>query len=117
MPARKDWQEAYWPSNYIPTRFRAPVVLFKRPKQPFYYVKDPQMGWGARTTSGVEIHEIDFDHLYLLREPHVGVLGEKLAACIERASSQSRHSRERGENFGPEQPLLQRKIWVDRSCT
>ena len=117
MPARKDWQESYWPSNYIPTRFRAPVVLFKRPKQPFYYVKDPQMGWGARTTSGVEIHEIDFDHLYLLREPHVGVLGEKLAACIERASSQSRHSRERGENFGPEQPLLQRKIWVDRSCT
>jgi amino acid adenylation domain-containing protein len=117
MPARKDWQEAYWPSNYIPTRFRARVVLFKHPKQPFYYVKDPQMGWGARTTSGVEIHEIDFDHLYLLREPHVGVLGEKLAACIERASSQSRHLHERGENLGPDQPLLRRKIRGDRSCT
>ena len=105
IPARTDWQEAYWPSNYIPTRFRAPVVLFKRPKQPFYYVKDPQMGWGDRTKSGVEIHEIDFDHLYLLREPHVGVLGEKLAACIKRVSSQSGHARERGASFGPEQPV------------
>jgi amino acid adenylation domain-containing protein len=105
IPARTDWQEAYWPSNYIPTRFRAPVVLFKRPKQPFYYVKDPQMGWGDRTKSGVEIHEIDFDHLYLLREPHVGVLGEKLAAYIKRVSSQSGGPRERRENFGPEQPV------------
>jgi amino acid adenylation domain-containing protein len=105
IPPRTDWQEAYWPSNYIPTRFHAPVILFKRPKQPFYYVKDPQMGWGARTKSGVEIYEIDFDHLYLLREPHVGVLGEKLAACIKRASGQSGHALERGASFGPEQPI------------
>jgi amino acid adenylation domain-containing protein len=85
-PARTEWHEAYWPSNFVPTRFRAPVILFKRPKQPFFYVKDPQMGWGGRTESGVEIYEIDFDHFHLLREPQVGELGEKLAACIVRAS-------------------------------
>lgn len=88
-PARTEWGEAYWPSNFVPPRFRAPVVLFKRPKQPFFYVKDPQMGWGARTTGGVEIHEINFDHMQLLREPHIAVLGKKLAACMERLSSYS----------------------------
>ena len=103
--ARTDWQEAYWPSDYIPTRFLAPIILFKRPKQPFYYVKDPQMGWGARTKGGVEIYEIDFDHDHLLREPHVRVLGEKLASCIERVNRQSRHAAEREEGFSQEQPV------------
>ena len=98
---RTDWQETYWPSNYVPPRFHAPVVLFKRPKQPFYYVNDPLMGWGPRTSGGVEIHVIDFDHLYLLREPHVGVLAEKLAVCIARVSRQSQQSRESGESVSP----------------
>jgi hypothetical protein len=60
------------------------------------------MGWGARSRSGVEVHQIDFDHLYLLREPHVGVLGEKLAACIEQVSTRSGHARELEESFNPE---------------
>jgi amino acid adenylation domain-containing protein len=101
VPARTDWQEAYWPSNYVPPRFRAPVMLFKRPKQPFYYVKDALMGWGQRTDGRVEIHEIDFDHLYLLREPHVGVLGKKLAGCIERVRSQRGQTPDPAENFPP----------------
>ena len=99
--ARTDWEQAYWPSNYVPPRFHAPVILFKRPKQPFYYVKDPLMGWGPRTAKGVEVYEIDFDHNYLLREPHVGVLGEKLVACIERASIQAGGAQ--GESFRREQ--------------
>ena len=98
-PARTEWQEAYWPANYVPIHFRAPVLLFKRPKQPFYYVKDPLMGWGARTESGVEVHEIDFDHDNLLREPHVGVLGKKIAAFIERVSTRTEPSRENEKTF------------------
>lgn len=104
-PARTEWQEAYFPGNYVPTRFRAPVILFKRPKQPFYYVKDPQMGWGARTTTGVEIHEIDFDHLHLLREPHVAVLGKELADCVQRLGRQNAQARESEERFISDQPL------------
>ncbi len=105
---RTDWEETYWPANYTPTPFCAPVVLFKRPKQPFYYVNDPQMGWGARTKSGVEIHEIDFDHLYLLREPHVGIVGAKLAASIARVRGQVGRARERGDGPGPEPPVTSR---------
>ena len=83
---RPDWQQAYWPKNFAPVRFRAPVILFKRPKQPFYYVNDPQMGWGQRTESEVEIHEFDFSHLETLREPHVRIFGEKLAECLGRVT-------------------------------
>jgi len=83
---RTDWQEAYWPEGFTPARFRAPVVLFKRPKQQFYYINDPEMGWGRRSEGGVEIHEIDFHHLEILREPHVRQFGETLAECMARVS-------------------------------
>jgi amino acid adenylation domain-containing protein len=102
--ARTDWRDAYWPTNYTPTRFRAPVILFKRPKQPYYYVKDPQMGWGARTTGPMEIHEIDFDHLNLLREPHVGVLGKKLAACMARVGNRRGDAHEIEDSLATQVP-------------
>jgi hypothetical protein len=47
------------------------------------------MGWGVRTQSGVEIHEIDFHHLEILREPHVREFGQKLAEAISRVSHRS----------------------------
>ncbi len=77
--ARTDWRQAYWPEDFTPARFRAPVVLFKRRKQPFYYINDPQMGWAERSERGVTIHEVEFQHAEILREPHVRVFGEKLA--------------------------------------
>ncbi len=83
-PPRTDWRETYWPENFIPARFRAPVILFKRPKQQFYYINDPQMGWGRRSEGGVEIHEIDFHHQEILREPHVQQFGEILATFMKR---------------------------------
>ena len=86
VQARSDWPETFWPKNFVPKHFRAPVALFKRPKQPFFYIKDPEMGWGVRSKGGVEIHVIPLDHNELLREPHVQTLGEELAECIERVS-------------------------------
>jgi thioesterase domain-containing protein/acyl carrier protein len=99
--APTEWPETYWPRNFIPWQFRAPVVLFKRPKQPFYYVKDSQMGWGARTQSGVEIHEIEFSHLEILREPHVRIFGEKLAERIVRLSQRDLSPRSVPESSEP----------------
>jgi len=85
-PVRHDWHQTYWPEHFTPAKFRAPVILFKRPKQPFYYIRDQQMGWGARTASGVEIYEVDFHHLEILREPHVRIFGEKLAEYVARVT-------------------------------
>ena len=86
------WHQTYWPENFTPTRFRAPVALFKRPKQPFYYVDDPQMGWGARSEGGVEVHEVEFDHFQILREPFVRVLGEKLVKCLQRVNQRAQET-------------------------
>jgi amino acid adenylation domain-containing protein len=86
---RTDWYETYWPEDFTPTRFRAPVILFKRPKQQFYYVNDPQMGWGRRSESGVEIHEVDFHHMEILREPHVRQFGQTLAECMARVNQRN----------------------------
>lgn len=79
-------QQAYWPQDFVAGRFRARVALFKRPKQPFFYVKDPYMGWGARSEGGVDVHEINLDHEEILREPHVKTMGELLAADLCRVS-------------------------------
>ena len=65
------------------------MILFKRPKQQFYYIKDSQLGWGSRTQGGVEICEIDFHHLEILREPHVRKFGEKLRKAMAQVSRRS----------------------------
>ncbi len=76
---RNAWAQVYWPGDdFQAPRFRAPVLLFKRPRQPFYYVRDPKMGWGARSTGEVEIREVNCGHFEMLREPQVRVLGERL---------------------------------------
>jgi len=88
-PLHTAWHDTYWPDGFTPPRFHAPIVLFKRPKQPFYYINDPQMGWGLRSRSGVEIHEVDFRHGEILREPHVRIFGQKLASCLTRVQKQA----------------------------
>jgi thioesterase domain-containing protein len=74
------WGKAYWPDeDFEPPRFQAPIVLFKRPRQPFFYVRDPKMGWGARSMGGVEICEIECGHYEMLRPPHVQLVGQTLS--------------------------------------
>jgi thioesterase domain-containing protein len=85
------WAQAYWPdASFHPPRFRASVLLFKRPRQPFYYVRDPEMGWGARSTGGVEICEVRCGHFQFLRQPHVGVIAERLSARLHKIEEQFR---------------------------
>jgi thioesterase domain-containing protein len=85
------WAQAYWPdeSFHLP-QFRAPVLLFKRPRQPFYYVRDSEMGWGARSTGGVEICEVRCGHFQLLRQPHVGVIARRLSGRLHKIEEQLR---------------------------
>jgi thioesterase domain-containing protein len=85
------WGQAYWPDeSFHPPHFRAPVILFKRPRQPFYYVRDPEMGWGARSTGGVEICEVRCGHFQLLRQPYVGVVAQGLSARLHQINGQSK---------------------------
>jgi len=81
------WRKLYWPDKEFKVpHFRAPVALFKRPRQPFFYVKDETMGWGSRSAGGVKIHEIDFPHR-MLRQPYVQDLASRLRHCLARAAA------------------------------
>ena len=83
-PPLSPWTAAVWPGkDFQPEQFRAPVILFKRPKQPYFKVRDPRMGWGARTSSGVEIFTVNVAaHHAMLREPAVHLIAEHLKEAL-----------------------------------
>ncbi|MGB0014661.1 MAG: condensation domain-containing protein [Candidatus Sulfotelmatobacter sp.] len=81
--AESGWDRAYWPgAEFDEPQFQAPVLLFKRTHQPYYYVRDREMGWGARSTSRVEICELNCKHDEFLRQPQVGIIGQNLATRL-----------------------------------
>jgi amino acid adenylation domain-containing protein len=85
-PPKSEWVHTYWPGeDFVPSRIHGKIVIFKAPKQPFYYHKDELMGWGSRTETGVEIETIpDGRHRLMLREPHVRQLAAALSKVLSR---------------------------------
>ncbi|MCP4660258.1 MAG: non-ribosomal peptide synthetase, partial [bacterium] len=56
------------------------LVLFKAGERFSPKAEAPDLGWGELAAGGLEIHEVEGDHYSILREPHVEVLGDCLAA-------------------------------------
>jgi len=85
-PPKSEWIHTYWPGDdFVPSRVRAKIVIFKAPKQPFYYHNDELMGWGSRTETGVGIEIIpNGRHRLMLREPHVSELASALSKVLAR---------------------------------
>jgi thioesterase domain-containing protein/acyl carrier protein len=86
------WTKAVWPGReFQPKHFRAPVILFKRPKQPYFKMKDREMGWGRRSLSEIKICTVNVAvHDEMLREPAVRAMAEQLKdtmSHIERGDS------------------------------
>ena len=85
---QKAWHAYYWPGlDFVPKRVNATILEFKIQRQPYYYVRDPLMGWAARTTGRVETHNIKAKHLQILREPWVRNLGQALRDSLRRAQN------------------------------
>jgi surfactin family lipopeptide synthetase A len=82
---KTEWAMAYWPSkDFVPKKFGGKITVFKIPKQPFFYVRDPLMGWGTRTTGEVEVRLFSGVHSFILREPHVQSLARELRATLKK---------------------------------
>lgn len=91
---RSAWSQAYWPTeDYVPPSFNGRITLFKDPKQPYYYKRDPLMGWGDRARSGVDLHVLPIGHSAILREPTVQVLAKRLVECLQNARFVDAHPR------------------------
>jgi len=75
-----------WPEKgFRPKQFRAPVILFRRPRQPYFKVKDHEMGWGLRSLSGIKVCTVNIlGHWELLREPAVQAIAEQLKSALHR---------------------------------
>jgi len=81
---------ALWPGkDFRPETFRAPVLLFRQPEYPYYFVNDPEMGWGKRCRSGVEICVVQCGHEEMLRKPFVATVGQRLAARLRDISARA----------------------------
>ncbi|HZP17424.1 MAG TPA: amino acid adenylation domain-containing protein, partial [Terriglobales bacterium] len=98
-PRKSEWIEAYWPGeDFVPPRIKSRITVFKIPRQPFYYRKDPLLGWGPRTESGVETRVVPRGrHLLLLREPYVRELAAALSESLEKSRNGHMVVRQSGE--------------------
>jgi thioesterase domain-containing protein len=82
-PAHPTWAQRYWPGkDFVPPTINGKVRVFRVARQPFWRVRSDNLGWGGRTTEGVEVHEIPGSHESLLRDPNVCILAEKLRTYI-----------------------------------
>lgn len=87
------WKEALWPGkDFRAPCFNAPVLLFKRPRQPYYRVQDRQMGWAARSLGGVEICEIECGHVEMFRKPNVHLVGQRLGSRLQGITHRNQES-------------------------
>jgi thioesterase domain-containing protein len=50
---------------------------------------DPALGWGELVSGAIETHIVPGDHISMLNHPHVQILAQKLASCLDQASRYS----------------------------
>ena len=61
-----------------------PYHPLQAPKQPYYHLHDPALGWGSRARGGVDIQVVEIDQEELLREPYVEILGRRFGEHLQR---------------------------------
>ncbi len=71
--------------NYNPGPYPGRVTLFPPRTHSIGEFEDREQGWGKLALGGVEIHEVDGDHLTMLADPQVKVVASELAECLRRA--------------------------------
>ena len=76
--------------RYAPRCYPGGAVLFQCTERGQWRRGLPEDGWGPLLAEGLEVHRIPGSHTGMYREPHVGVLVEKLGACLRAAQERAR---------------------------
>ncbi|MBA3354610.1 MAG: amino acid adenylation domain-containing protein [Pyrinomonadaceae bacterium] len=71
--------------DYVPQNYPGRITLFWASEAPVLAHNDTRLGWGEVAGDGLEVHVVPGDHGTMREEPHVGILAEKLTACLQRA--------------------------------
>ncbi|MFO0762765.1 MAG: amino acid adenylation domain-containing protein [Byssovorax sp.] len=89
VSATESWLERQFPgSGFVPLKVSCKISVFRVKNQPYWRINDEQLGWGDRTTRGVEVNWIAGEHGDFMREPHVTVLGQKLTTTLRRVAAE-----------------------------
>jgi len=80
-------------SEYVPQVYPGAATLFLASGD-VTAAYDLKEGWQALVTGGVEIHEIEGNHINIIKEPFVGELAAKLSSCIDAKSGKGSRSRD-----------------------
>jgi amino acid adenylation domain-containing protein len=83
------WEVRMFPGpSWVPPKVKAHIDLFRVKKLVYWRVRDPEFGWGSRTTNGVDVHVIGGDHNTFLRGEHVPILARRLRETLDAAEEQ-----------------------------
>jgi len=92
MPAELqtlEGSQAFAGENYVGRPYSGSLTLFRSadrpPNEPWSY----QLGWENIVRGGVEVHEVQGDHLTIYSGANIETLAKKLRSCLERAQSGS----------------------------
>lgn len=77
--------------DYVPGTFAGDATLFLATDLTADY--DLLDGWRELVEGHIEAHEITGNHINIIKEPHVGVLAEKLRSCLDRAQQKDPRAR------------------------
>ncbi|MEG4587532.1 amino acid adenylation domain-containing protein [Microcoleus sp. MOSTC5] len=70
--------------HYVAGVYPGRASIFKAVESAAAFGADRELGWGEVITGGIEVYDIPSNHLGMLKEPHVRILGEKLQAAVAR---------------------------------
>ena len=86
---RSPWDGRLFPgAGFVPPTVRCRIDVFRTRGQPYFRIADRELGWGTRTTGGVDLHYIEGDHETFMRAEHVAGLARKLRERLHVAAEE-----------------------------
>jgi len=67
--------------NYVPRPYAGRLIIFRSAERKSNSEPDETLGWG-RLAAQVEIHAVPGHHMFLLTEPYVAVIAERLRLLL-----------------------------------
>ncbi len=68
--------------KYVPGEYAGRVEFFRAEFQPKGIVRDDFLGWQDLLTGSMEFHDVPGDHITLIKEPNVELIGRELGKLI-----------------------------------
>ena len=72
--------------KYIAKAYPGPIEMFLPEKRTFGFSQSRRLAWSKLAAGGLRAHYVPGNQAEMMREPHVGVLAQKLEKCMHEAT-------------------------------